>query len=322
MLSTSWLWDGWLPVGALTCLDGMPGVGKSQLCCKLTADETAAGRSVIWLTDEDSLSTTLGPRLTAAGADLSKIETFGEVRLGDNGEPTPVNLIDHADALEQAISDTKARLVIVDPIDAYALDVNLNSNTEVRSYLRPIARIAERQQCAVLFIRHFNKKDGTSALDRGSGSRAIGAAMRSVMIAAEHPSEEGAYILASAKCNLAEKPKSIAYRIESKFIEDHGQSIPTSRVEFIGNTQFSADELLSTSKGGSGKCDQCVALIQTLLADGQMSSRELEAKCRQEGYGGVYRRACAAAGVKRHKTKSDFNGNWMVSLEGEQSSKI
>src|SRR4051812_6408341 len=82
-----WLWEGRIPFGKVTILEGDPGVGKSTMALDLaarvsrgagmpatrgTSDEAPAGTVIIYSGD-DGLSDTVRPRLEAAGADVRKI---------------------------------------------------------------------------------------------------------------------------------------------------------------------------------------------------------------------------------------------------------
>jgi hypothetical protein len=79
----SWLWPERLALGKLSLIAGAPGLGKSQLTCALTAAVTTGGRwpdatrsplgSAIFITCEDDAGDTIGPRLDAAGADVSRV---------------------------------------------------------------------------------------------------------------------------------------------------------------------------------------------------------------------------------------------------------
>jgi replicative DNA helicase len=117
-----WLWSGYIPFGKLTILDGDPKLGKSTLMLDI-ASRVSRGHpmpfgsglsvpaDVLILSVEDDSGDTIGPRLDAAGADDTKVH---EVKV-DGVLAFP----DHIDLLREAITQTKARLVIVDPFVAY-----------------------------------------------------------------------------------------------------------------------------------------------------------------------------------------------------------
>jgi len=90
--SVRWLWQGYIPLGKVTVLDGDPGLGKSLLTLDLAARVTT-GRdmpdgtpgvcgAVVVLSAEDDLADTIRPRLDAAGAIVAQVtalEAVGDV---------------------------------------------------------------------------------------------------------------------------------------------------------------------------------------------------------------------------------------------------
>lgn len=130
-------------------------------------------------------------------------------------------------------------------------------------------------------------------------------------------SDDDVYILASAKCNLAERPTSIGYSITGQTVyDDAGEKIPTSKIEIVGDFNFTAEELMTTGTGGSTKADQCAELIRTLLASGGMPATDLESKCKAAGFKGkTYKRGRESAGVK--SVKDGFGGGWKVYLKDD-----
>lgn len=141
-----WLLYPFIPYGKVTIIQGDPGEGKTtmvlQIIAKLTRGESIlpadlkkdkridadsesdmvdaeniennastqhleASVNVIYQTAEDSLGDTIKPRLLAAGADCTKVMVI------DDSEQ-PLTMADVR--LEEAIVQTKARMVVLDPI--------------------------------------------------------------------------------------------------------------------------------------------------------------------------------------------------------------
>ena len=116
-----WLWYPYIPYGKITILQGDPGEGKTTLVLNLAAMlskgqelpesySAAEPINIIYQTAEDGLSDTVKPRLVAANADYSRITVIDESKV-------ELSLTD--ERLEQAILRTQARLVILDPLQAY-----------------------------------------------------------------------------------------------------------------------------------------------------------------------------------------------------------
>lgn len=130
-----WLWYLYIPFGKITIVQGDPGEGKTTFALNLAARVTKGecfgqeGKSgvplsVIYQTAEDGLADTVKPRLEEAGADCSRILVIDDREQSltmDDGR------------LEQAIDATGAKLLILDPIQAYlGGNVDINRANEAR----------------------------------------------------------------------------------------------------------------------------------------------------------------------------------------------
>lgn len=115
-----WLWKPYIPFGKLTIIQGDPGEGKTTFALRLAAAcssgvalpgmEIAEPFNVIYQTSEDGLGDTIKPRLIEAGADESRVLNICE-------DTDPLSLSD--ERIEQAIRQTNAKLMILDPIQGY-----------------------------------------------------------------------------------------------------------------------------------------------------------------------------------------------------------
>ena len=120
----SWLWPGRLAPGKLA---GDPELGKSLLTLDLCA-RLSTGRSwpdgqagpepaaSLILNGEDNAGDTIRPRLQALGADLDRI--FLLPPRGQDLRP-PLLLPGHTTTLADALRQTQARLLVIDPITAF-----------------------------------------------------------------------------------------------------------------------------------------------------------------------------------------------------------
>lgn len=125
MVPMTWLFDGWIPDNSLSLFAGAGGIGKSTFLTGMAAilstgrDQKINGgvpaNSIIF-TAEDDIASALLPRLTAAGADLERVFTY-EVQNESYSEslmfPRDIDL------LSQALAETQAKLVILDPGNSY-----------------------------------------------------------------------------------------------------------------------------------------------------------------------------------------------------------
>ena len=173
-----WLWKPYLPFGKLSVLQGNPGEGKTYFAMHLAAActngkllpnmERMEPFNVIYQTAEDGLGDTVKPRLIEAGADLDRVLVIDD---------SDVQLTLPDERIEKAIIENNARLVIIDPIQAYlGADVDMNRANEVRPIFMRLGQVAQRTGCAILLIGHLNKAAGMQSLQRGLGSIDIAAA--------------------------------------------------------------------------------------------------------------------------------------------------
>jgi hypothetical protein len=275
-----WLWQGRIPGGKVTVLDGDPGLGKSTVTLDLTARITTGsplpgetGRrppaDVVLLSAEDGIDDTIRPRLEAAGANCERAHVVDHV-IDEDGTARPPELPGDLPEIQQLIVETGAVLLIVDPLMAFlAGEVNAHRDQDVRRALPPFKGLAEATGCAVLVVRHLNKAPGGNPLYRGGGSIGIGGAARSVLLVAQDPHDETRRIIASAKSNLGPTPEALAYRIVADELRD------CALVSWAGTVAYSAADLL-TSPVEAPKRDQAEELLSELLADGPMRQSDIK----------------------------------------------
>lgn len=244
-----WLWYPYIPYGKITIIEGDPGEGKTTLVLKLAAalsrglplpcddDKEYEPIHIIYQTAEDGIEDTIKPRLEKAGADCSMIRVIDE---------TDKELSMTDDRLEQAIIETGARLIILDPIQAYiGATVDMHRANEIRPVLKHLGIIAEKYNCAIILIGHMNKASGSKSTYRGLGSIDIQATARSVLLVARLRDKPNIRIMAHDKSSLAPAGDAIGFEMT----EDNGMVC-------IGPYDITIDELLSGNEGrGKKKLD-------------------------------------------------------------------
>ena len=274
-----WLWKPYLPFGKLSVLQGNPGEGKTYFAMHLAAActngkllpnmERMEPFNVIYQTAEDGLGDTVKPRLIEVGADLDRVLVI------DDSE---VQLTLSDERIEKAIIENNARLVIIDPIQAYlGADVDMNRANEVRPIFMRLGQVAQRTGCAILLIGHLNKAAGMQSLQRGLGSIDIAAAVRSVMFIGKLKHDPTMRILTHEKSSLAPPGVSLAFSLG-----DEGG------FRWVGEYDITADEMLSgIEPQRETKTQQAKDLICTLLAGGkQVLSEDIDKAALERGIPG------------------------------------
>ena len=274
-----WLWKPYLPFGKLSVLQGNPGEGKTYFAMHLAAActngkllpnmERLEPFNVIYQTAEDGLGDTVKPRLIEAGADLDRVLVIDD---------SDVQLTLSDERIEKAIIENNARLVIIDPIQAYlGADVDMNRANEVRPIFMRLGQVAQRTGCAILLIGHLNKAAGMQSLQRGLGSIDIAAAVRSVMFIGKLKHDPTMRILTHEKSSLAPPGVSLAFSLGNE-----------GGFRWVGEYDITADEMLSgIEPQRETKTQQAKDLICTLLAGGkQVLSENIDKAALERGIPG------------------------------------
>lgn len=279
-----WLLYPFIPFGKVTIVQGDPGEGKTtmvlQIIAKLTkgeavlpsgSDEPALEEktmdlepvNVIYQTAEDGLGDTIKPRLLSAGADCSRVMV-----IDDNDQA--LTMMDAR--LEEAIIQTKARLVVLDPIQGFlGAAVDMHRANEIRPLMKRVAVLAEKYHCAIILIGHMNKNSNGKSSYRGLGSIDFQAAARSVLIVGRIKDEPEIRVVCHVKSSLALEGKSIAFRLD----KDTG-------FEWIGEYDISADDLLSGDNRGQ-KIHEAKEFLKEILVSGSVAQTKVAEEAESRG---------------------------------------
>ena len=269
-----WLWYPYIPLGKLTILQGDHGEGKTSFILAVIAaltrgeplpecEQAAEPMNVIYQTAEDGLADTIKPRLESAGADCTRVLVIDESK-------RELTLCDAR--LEEAIRRTGAKLIVLDPLQAYlGSDVDMHRANEVRPILKRLSLMAERTQCAVILIGHMNKNSNGKSSYRGLGSIDFQAAARSVLIVGRIKDEPEVRVVCHTKSSLAPEGKAIAFRLDKN-----------NGFEWIGEYDISADELLN-GEGKGQKTRKAKEFLLEILDDGGMAQKKIEEEAEKLG---------------------------------------
>ena len=263
----SWLWYPFIPYGKLTIIQGDPGDGKTTLVLNIAAwlskgegldseMKLSEPVNVIYQSAEDGLADTVKPRLELAGADCERILVIDE-------KEKSLSMVD--ERLEKAIVQTKARMLILDPIQAYlGGGMDMNRANEARDMTKKLGALAEKHQCAIVLIGHMNKAAGNKAAYRGMGSIDFFAVARSVLLVGRVEGEPNIRAVVQIKNNLATfgHPKAFA-------LSEDG-------FQWLGDYEITADEVLGGIAPKANKMEQAKRLLRELaLTSDAVQSNEI-----------------------------------------------
>lgn len=271
------IWNKMIVKGNLNIIEGIGGTGKSFLTDWLVSaitngykmpfsdDYFKVGNAIIQNAEDDIDGTTL-PRLIANGANLEKVGYINEEEKAFN--------IKQLKRLEEKIINFKPEIVILDPLTSYLSGINMYVANEVRDVLKPLKELAQKHNCAIVFIMHLNKGSG-SAINRTLGSIDFVSIARSVLLVTEDPQDNTQRLLIPVKTNLMKdsEKRTLCYKINDngaiEWIEDRGY--------------ISADDILNQTESSFNKDSITRGYILGVLAKGDISSTELKYLVTEKG---------------------------------------
>ena len=303
-----WLWYPFIPYGKLTIVQGDPGDGKTTLILNIVAKlsrgdgldsemKLSEPMNVIYQSAEDGLADTVKPRLELAGADCERILVIDE-------KEKSLSMVD--ERLEKAIVQTKARMLILDPIQAYlGGGMDMNRANEARDMTKKLGALAEKYQCAIVLIGHMNKAAGNKAAYRGMGSIDFFAVARSVLLVGRVEGEPNIRAVVQIKNNLAAfgHPKAFA-------LSEDG-------FQWFGDYEITADEVLGSIAPKANKMEQAKRLLRELaLTSDAIQSNEIFDMADEQGISKrTLENAKRELGIRARK----INSSWYWELDKVKS---
>jgi predicted ATP-dependent serine protease len=300
-----WLWYPFIPYGKLTIIQGDPGDGKTTMVLNLAAKlskgeqmdegmDITEPTTVIYQTAEDGLADTVKPRLELAGADCERIVVIDE-------SDKSLSMVD--ERLEEAIQKTKAKLLILDPIQAYlGGGMDMNRANEARDMTKKLGALAEKYKCAIVLIGHMNKASGNKAAYRGMGSIDFFAVARSVLLVGRVEGEPELRAVVQIKNNLAAfgHPKAFA-------LSEDG-------FRWMGDYEITADEVLGGIAPKANKMEQAKRMLRELAetTNAVQSSEVFEMADEQ----GISKRTMENAKKELGIRAKKINNSWYWELSG------
>lgn len=233
------LFEPYIPEGAITIIQGNPGDGKTAFLFKLAAllsrGEALLGKpcetgNSLLISVEDSASALRG-RFDASGGDPGKARLIAEDQLAEINFMTP--------GLERVIRDNHIRLLAFDPLQAFlGSKIDINKANETRPPLANLAAIADRTRCSVVLIAHMGKGyPGKLAVHGSLGSVDIAAAARSIIQIGRSAKDPDERLAVHVKSSGSALGHSVAFRIGAR-----------GGVTITGQSDAGIEDLLTVNK--------------------------------------------------------------------------
>jgi archaellum biogenesis ATPase FlaH len=315
-----WLWAPFIPKGMLSMLSGDPGCGKSFIALDIAAGlsrgelpggQTCEPAPTLYLTTENPLAEVIRPRLRMSRAVADMVCVLEGIAIQDRAgeDKFPISLKD-IDILREAIRETRAEFLVIDPIQSYlGADVDMHRANETRPVLDRLARLVEDHHLACLLVRHLSKAGGGRAIYRGLGSIDLTGAVRSEMIAGSPVAEPENRALIHLKSNLGAMGQAQGYAIDAE-----------GRFSWTGKSRLTASDLIADIKKES-RIEEVKEWLEELLGAGELAQKDVEAQAERAGYSWrTVRRAENQLGVFHRKLGIAGGWYWNLSRPGPKMS--
>lgn len=203
--SIDFLWRGRLPLGMISVIAGRRDQGKGLLAAHIAAEVSREGGNVLYSAIEDDPTRMTKPRLVAAGADLNRIVGWR------------FQLPRQMSELEARIVASDIRLVVMDPFASHLSGGIRRESDSVRIVTDTLSEIGEDTGCVFLIVEHMLKRvsrytDPGDAV--AGGSSGLPSAARAMFIYGQDPTDDDRRLLAPAKFNIGEWPKTLAFETD------------------------------------------------------------------------------------------------------------
>lgn len=285
---TDWLWTSRIPLGEITMIVGRGSVGKSTMLAHIAAQITNGTlpgdfqmqpRDVLYVANEDDPNRTVGPRLHAAGADLSRVHL---VTLNVEGS---IDLMRDTQRIADLAREKNAVCIMFDPLSSNLGSAKKNDQGQMRNVFQAIQRMATENNIAVIGLGHTRKgqsKDLTEAL-MGSSEQAN--VCRSVIGIASDDEEDGKFIMSQEKSNLASKAiSSYQYTMAEVSIQiADDMFVSTNRIAEMTETSKRVSDIIENdnTNGASGQARSF--LITFLEQHGATAKSDVVAEGKKNG---------------------------------------
>lgn len=211
------LWHPYLVAGEINIIGGKGGIGKGVMLSNIAAKIVTGGQwpngsgrapkgHVLWGEAEDSLETTVVPRLI--GNDVG-VRALQNITLFNREDFLQLDL-------KGFVREKGVKLIVLSPLNSFLPKLkNSNDELTVRRALERLHDAVQDTDCAIAAIMHLNKKTDLDSVERLLGSSAFNNFSRSVLLINSDEEHEGWKRLIHAKWNMTEKSRDLLFEISN-----------------------------------------------------------------------------------------------------------
>ena len=326
MQSVAWLVPQLLPLGEVSLLGADGGTGKgiwqAQLIAYVTAGRTSGffpqppekTGSVLIFSGEDDPGKVLKARLTAAGADMSRVMVVtSDAYFARTGSPLCIPDTSFA----KYVGKAAPALVIIDPLQSFLpAGVEMASRNQMRSALLPLKALCAKHGCAALISMHTNKRANVSGRARLADSSDIWDIARSVLMMGRDKNSEKLY-LSHEKSSYSAPARTALLHIEQAQVE----GVKTAVAVFDSRTDKKDADFVEERRVRTAqtKEDTAQAILNVLAESklGSMPNTQLRAEvmkeieCSKCTYDRAYRSLVMSGEVtKKQLTRNGGERSW------------
>jgi VirE N-terminal domain/AAA domain len=309
-----WIEEPYLARGEMHFLQGQGGSYKGTLALTWAAEFSQRGEHVLLVLAEDDLAKKVKPLLMAGKADMAFIHPV-TMKCGETEDS--VVLPDDLDQLEQAMADTQAALVNIDPLLSH-VSGSLDSyrDHDMKRVLTRIGHLAQRMNAVIVCVHHTKKDTSGGMKLAGQGSTAFYTTARLVLAMAKLSEHE--VVLEVVKSNLG--PEAARQLLRAELIEvSPGIIVP--KLKRAGESPVGVAEALNCQRieKETKTLSAAKLMLDILEEEGEQKQVELfDRVARETGLtpGSIRRHAYFGILIEEDlvcKRKDGFKGGWFVS---------
>lgn len=280
IVDIDWLWKPYIPYSKVTIIEGDGGDGKTTMILTIAAmlsqgiqppalvrghlqpSTSCNPVTTFYLTNEDEVADSSLKRFVRAGGDPCRFAYSGELEH---------HMTINEEELLEVIAKTHARLIIVDPFQAFLPEgTNLGNITRVRGIFTLLGNVAKNTGAAIVLVGHLNKSEGSKDIHRGFGSADIAASVRSILMVEMDKKDRENRWVRTIKSNFDESDYTPV-----RLVLDADRKLSFAEYE----------EDCEEESGPANKTERAMEILEEMLESGPVAVSEIHAVMADEGIG-------------------------------------